>query len=299
MRIVSPRIANVSKDQDLATRWSSSLPGCRYNVTTPLQVGGRVFAGSNGYLYELDPATGAVRSSLLVTGPVGVGDYETRLTTDGTTLFLGVHGYVYGVALSNPSRVAWSCSLPKAGYTVVDVLAGNGRVYACSNGYLYDLNPGDGSIAHTLQLGSSFGTGDYTAQLALDATGSLLVGMHGYAYRVDPRSFRQTWDCSLPKAGYGQVSVLSRGGQVYAGSNGYAYRLDSSSGAVLNSLLVTDPWVPVTTPRPWRQAPRRSTWPHTVTCTPLLTPTGPGRPGLPISPATVTRWRICSPPPVS
>ncbi|HTZ44043.1 MAG TPA: DUF4157 domain-containing protein [Jatrophihabitans sp.] len=241
VRILSPRIANVSKDQDLATRWSTSLPGCGYAVTTPLRVGGRVFAASNGYLYELDPVTGAVRSSLLVTGAVGVGDYETRLASDGSTIFVGVHGYVYGVRLSAPGQVAWTCSLPKAGYTVVEVLAGNGQAYACSNGYLYELDPGAGSVRRTLQLGSSWGTGDYTAQLALDGTGAILVGMHGYAYRVDAGSFGQLWDASLPKAGYVQVSVLARNGQVFAGSNGYAYRLDLASGRVLDSLPVTGP----------------------------------------------------------
>jgi hypothetical protein len=241
VRMVSPRIANVSKDQDLATRWSTSLPECGFNVTTPLQVAGRVFAGSNGYLYELDPVTGAVLSTLLVTSSVGVGDYETRLASDGSSLFVGVHGYVSGVKLADVSRIAWSCSLPKAGYTVVDVLAGNGRVYACSNGYLYDLDPGSGTVASTLQLGSSFGSGDYTAQLALDGTGSLLVGMHGYAYRVATGPLRQTWASSLPNAGYVQVSVLARNGQVFAGSNGYAYRLDLSGGKVLDSLLVSGP----------------------------------------------------------
>ena len=28
---------------------------------------------------------------------VGVGDYDTRLATDGTDIFLGTHGYVYKV----------------------------------------------------------------------------------------------------------------------------------------------------------------------------------------------------------
>ena len=241
VRIVSPRIANISKDQDLATRWNTSLPKSGFTVTTPLQVGGRVFAASNGYLYELDPVTGDVRSSLLVTSAVGVGDYETRLASDGSTLFVGVHGYVYGVRLSAPGQVAWTCSLPRAGYTVVEVLAANGRVYACSNGYLYELDAGTGGVNRTLQLGSSFGTGDYTAQLASDGTGSLLVGMHGYAYRIDAGSFGQLWYASLPKAGYNQVSVLARNGQVFAGSNGYAYRIDLSSGKVRDSLLVSGP----------------------------------------------------------
>ena len=236
VRMVSPRIANVSRDQDLATRWSTSLPKAGYNVTTPLLVGGELYAGCNGTVFQLDPITGAVQSSLLVTGSVGVGDYETRLACDGTTLFVGVHGYVYGIALSDMSRVAWTCSLPSAGYTVVEVLSANGALYACSNGYLYQLDPGNGAVRGRLQLGSSFGSGDYTAQLALDDTGSILVGMHGYAYRVDAGSFSQSWACSLPDAGYVQVSVLARNGQVFAGSNGYAYRLDQASGKVLNSL---------------------------------------------------------------
>lgn len=239
VRIVSPRIANVSKDQDLAMRWNTSLPSCGYHVTTPLLVNGRVFSACNGYLYELDPATGAVRQSMLVTGPVGVGDYETRLATDGNTLFVGVHGYVYGVRLADVSRVAWTCSLPKAGYTVVEVCFGAGELFACSNGYFYRLDPNSGAVSGTIQLGSSFGTGDYTANLAPLDGSSMLVGMHGYAYRINTSAMRLSWECSLPKAGYNQVDVFVSNGQVYAGSSGYAYQLDSGNGRVLHSLLVT------------------------------------------------------------
>ncbi|MDQ2957602.1 MAG: DUF4157 domain-containing protein [Actinomycetota bacterium] len=242
VRILSPRIANVSRDQDLATRWSSSLPSCGYHVTSVLDVSDRVFTGCNGYVYELDPNDGAVMHSQLVTGSVGAGDYETRLASDGSRLFVGVHGYVYRVNLDNWSRVSWQCSLPNAGYQVVEVLVFEDRLYACSNGYLYELDPETGSVKHSLLLGSRFGTGDYTARLTGLDTGAIGVGMHGYAYRVNTNSFGSAaWECSLPKAGYEQVDVLVHHGQLYAGSNGYAYQLDARNGKVQSALLVTGP----------------------------------------------------------
>ncbi|MEO7288842.1 MAG: DUF4157 domain-containing protein [Jatrophihabitantaceae bacterium] len=241
VRILNPRIANISLDQDLATRWSASLPSAGYHVTSVLQVGRRVFSASNGYVYELDPNTGAVLHSLRVSDPVGTGDYETRLATDGNTLFVGVHGYVYGIKLNDLSRVGWTTSLPRAGYLVVEVcFSGSNRVYACSNGYLYELDPATGAVLGSVLLGSRFGTGDYTATLRMLGSSAILVGMHGYVYRINTNSFQSVaWEASLPNAGYNLVDVLIRDGAVYAGSAGYAYQLDLASGHVQHSLRVT------------------------------------------------------------
>ncbi|MGI8664976.1 MAG: eCIS core domain-containing protein [Jatrophihabitans sp.] len=240
VRILSPRIANVSRDQDLATRWSSSLPGCGYHVTSVLESGGRVFTGCNGYVYELDPGTGAIRHSMRVSDTVGVGDYETRLSTNGNILFVGVHGYVYGINLANWTK-AWERGLPSAGYLVVELAYGGGRLYACSNGYLYLLDPASGAVQHSLLLGSRFGTGDYTARLCVVGD-AVLIGMHGYAYLVRAAQFSAAaWECSLPNAGYDKVDVLVLGDRVYAGSSGYAYEIGLNTGRVQQALRVSGP----------------------------------------------------------
>jgi hypothetical protein len=240
VRIVSPRIANVSQDQDLTARWSTSLPSSGFTVTSILNANNRVFVGSNGYVYELDPTNGQVLYQLRVTGSIGVGDYETRLATNGQILFVGVHGYVYGIALSDWSRVAWEASLPSAGYTVVDVLNDNNRLFAASNGYVYELNPSNGQVLHKLLLASIFGTGDYTSSLATNGQ-LLFIGTHGYVYGLNLSNWsRAAWEASLPSAGYTLVDVLNSNNRLFAGSNGYVYELNPNSGQVLHSLRVTD-----------------------------------------------------------
>ena len=83
LRMTSPQILNVSRDQDLATRWSTSLPDARFTTTSVLQVGDRLYAGSNGFLFQLDLLTGRVLGSVRLVEAVGVGNYETRLASDG------------------------------------------------------------------------------------------------------------------------------------------------------------------------------------------------------------------------
>jgi outer membrane protein assembly factor BamB len=239
VRMSSPLISNVSRDQDLTPRWCTSLPAARFTTTSMLTHGDRLFAGSNGYVYELEPDTGDVLHSLRLSSAVGTGDYETRMTTDGRTLFVGAHGYVYGVDLADWSRPAWTTSLPDARYAVVAVLAADGRLFAGSNGYVYDIAPSSGHVSHSIRLGGAFGTGDYTMRLALDAT-TLVVGCHGYVYGVPTATFRAaSWECSLPKAGYHLVDVLVHRDRLFAGSNGRVFELEPTGGRIVRQLLVT------------------------------------------------------------
>ena len=203
--------------------------------------GSRLFAGSNGYVYELNPGTGKQIHSLLLASRFGVGNYETRLATDGTWLFVGAHGYVYGVALSNWSNSQWNVGVGGTGtYDPVTVLSASGRLFAGSNGYAYELNPGTGKQIHSLLLTSRFGVGKYDTQLATDGTW-LFVGTHGYVYGVALSNWSaEAWDVGVGGTGaYQRVSVLSQGTRLFAGSNGYVYRLDPVTGKILHSLLLT------------------------------------------------------------
>ena len=242
MYLVAPRLGVVSRDQTLTNVWYANLVNAGYNPTSVLSYGGRVFAGSNGYVYEFDPTTGQLIHSLLVTGSIGVGDYTTQLATDGQTLFVGVHGYVYGVALTNWSQARWSVSVGgTSGVTQpVSVLASNGNLYAGANGYVYQINPSNGQLIHNLLLTSMFpGPGSYQTQLATDGQ-TLFAGVHGYVYGVSLSNWSQAkWEASLVNAGYNPASVLSYAGQLYAGSNGYVYQINPSNGQLIHSLLVT------------------------------------------------------------
>ncbi len=235
--LASPRLGVVSQDQTFASVWTTSLPRAGYVPATTLLAGGRMFVGSNGYVYELDPTTGAVLHSLLVTSSVGVGDYNTQLATDGTTLFVGVHGYVYGVRLADWSKTAWNVSVGGTGYEPVAVLVNGSRLFAGSNGYVYEIDPNSGSQKHSLLLASLWGQGDYETRLDCDGS-RLYAGAHGYLYGVDLGSFKEKWNVGLGGTGFQTVSPLAAGGKLYAGSNGYVYQIDPSSGSKIHSLLV-------------------------------------------------------------
>jgi hypothetical protein len=241
LRLASPRLGVVSQDQAFASVWSTSLPSSGYHAVNTLSAGGRLFTGSNGYVYELDTRTGAVLHSLLVTSSSGVGDYETRLATDGTTLFVGVHGYVYGVALADWSQPQWNVGVGgTAAYQPVSVACYQSRLFAASNGYVYELNPSSGKQLHSLLVTSRFGTGNYESRMATDGT-SLFVGVHGYVYGVSLATWRAAWNVAVGgTAAYQPVSVVCYQSRLFAGSNGYVYELNPASGSVIDSLLVTD-----------------------------------------------------------
>jgi outer membrane protein assembly factor BamB len=241
VRMAKPTVANLSRDQDLAVRWSADLQGSGYTTSSVLMAGGRLFAGSNGYLYELDPQTGALLHSLTLVQPTEDEDSgEIRLSSDGNRLYAGVRGSVFGIDIGNGLGRAWTARLPGAALAAVDVLADGGMLLAGSNGHVHKLDPATGQLAATLQLGSSAGIGDYRMRLAV--TGStLVVGSHGWVYGVQLPALAKSWETSLPKSGYPLVEVLVHGNQLYAGCNGFAYQLDASNGKVRRSLRLTDP----------------------------------------------------------
>ncbi|MFN8466376.1 MAG: DUF4157 domain-containing protein [Caldilineaceae bacterium] len=240
LRVLNPRIANLSRDQDLAPRWSRSLPDAGFTITTMLNYGSRVFAASASYVYELDPNSGKVLNQLLVAAFDNAG-YETRLATDGQTLFVGVHGYAYGIALNDWSRTAWATSLPGARNTTVDVLCFGNRLLVGANGHVYELNRGNGQVMQDKYLLGwiSDPGGDYTIKLATNGQ-TLFVGMHGYMYGVNlGRWSDDAWETSLPDCGYHQVDVLFANNRLFGGSNGYVYELNPRNGHVAHNLLVT------------------------------------------------------------
>lgn len=195
-----------------------------------------MFVGSNGRVYQLDPDTGAVLNNLLVTDSVGAGDYTTRLVADDSQLYVGVHGYVYAIALDNWSRTAWATGVGSTGWNPVDLIVYGGRLFAGCHGYVYELDPSSGAVRNQLQLGSSIGVGDYTTRLATDGQ-NLYAGSHGYVYAVPFSNWQVFWDSGVGESGYHPVSVMCQGGSVYAGCNGYAYQI--AQGQQVNSQLVT------------------------------------------------------------
>ncbi|WP_416973002.1 eCIS core domain-containing protein [Streptomyces sp. 4F14] len=165
--------------------WSTPVGGnLAYVPASVLLHDGRLFAGCNGYVYELDPGTGKILGSLLVAATVGIGGYTTQIDSDGFNLYAGVHGYAYAIDLDTWQKASWSTGLGGVGvYAKVTVNAAAGRLFAGSNGYVYELDPGTGKILHSLLMTSAVGTGDYTTTVVPDGW-DLYTGVHGYASKV-------------------------------------------------------------------------------------------------------------------
>ncbi|MCO6006907.1 DUF4157 domain-containing protein [Actinoallomurus purpureus] len=172
-----------------------------------LFAGGRLFAGSNGYAYEMDLAGRGRKQEMLLPDKFGAGDYETRLATDGTRLFAGVHGYVYGWPIDGTwtKKNYWYTAMMGLAYDPVDVLVDDGRLFAGSNGYVCQLDPVAGGRTHSLLLTLVTGIGgDYQTRLATDGT-YLYSGVHGYAYKI---IVNDSW----PGGGTVHRDVLTLGG---------------------------------------------------------------------------------------
>lgn len=75
-------------------RWTRDLSSATGKVVRVAWQKGWLFAAVNGYLYQLEPGTGAVRYTNDLSGR---GFNDVALAGDGRTVFCGIHGYVVGV----------------------------------------------------------------------------------------------------------------------------------------------------------------------------------------------------------
>ncbi|CAN7634706.1 PQQ-binding-like beta-propeller repeat protein [Phenylobacterium sp. LjRoot225] len=215
----------------LATMWTRSLPKTGYQVTSVLRTPSALYAASNGYVFRLDPMTGAVLAS---NGLSGDGYHEIRLALsgDGNTLLLGTNGYALGLDPTS-LKTNWHKSLPDCGYNVVSVVANAAYAYFGSAGYAYLLDPATGDILHT---NSMSGVGQQEVRFALSVDGSLVyVGTNGYALGLSTTDLSTAWKTSLPGCGYAVTSIEAGDTVAYAACAGHVYRLNQANGSLAQS----------------------------------------------------------------
>ena len=170
---------------DFGKSWETSLPNAGYHPVEVLARGDQIFAGSNGYAFALDAASGKVRSALRVSDPVGVGDYTTTLAADDRMLYVGTHGYVYAINRADWSQAAWEANLAGNRYSMVNLALSGDQLLAGSYGYLFRINPANGTVVRSALLTMIVGVGRYETRVAFDPTAEhVYVGVHGYAYKV-------------------------------------------------------------------------------------------------------------------
>ena len=225
LRLGSPRLGISSRDQNLGDRWYANLPDTGFTMSETLMVGQRVFAGSNGIVFELDPGSGRILQHSTVAQAGG----EVRLASDGIRLFAGVNGHVVASPLDSLTAPTWVADTGQGGLAV-SVLVAGGVVAAGCNGFVFTFDPGSGQQLQKGQLKSSWSIGgDYDTRLATDGQ-TLYAGTHAYVYAraLGNLGADLFTPVAVPSSAstYNPVDVLWAGG-LYAASNGSVASIDA------------------------------------------------------------------------
>lgn len=123
--------ADGKKNKDL------SLPSCEYEIVSVLVKNDVIYAGSNGYVYEITDYTG--KPKIKKNSLTGRGKNYVEIDINEKHLVVGIHGYVVLVDLKNfeDEKKTKHISLLKCGYGKVSVKGIGKKSYAASNGYIY------------------------------------------------------------------------------------------------------------------------------------------------------------------
>lgn len=213
----------------LDTIWQTSLPKTSDNVVNVLLTDKYLYAGSNGFVFQLALDNGSIEGDNDLPDR---GNHEVRLaiSPDGNSLYVGTDGYALALD-AETMNTTWQTSLPHTGDNKISVTCTNEQVYAAGNGFVYGLDTA-GSLIHSNGLPNR---GNYEVRIALSADNStLFVGTDGYAISLTANHLVTNWQISLPHTGSNTVNVLPSDKFLYCGANGYVYQLDlSKSGDIV------------------------------------------------------------------
>jgi len=232
-----PSMGLVSQDEIASNPkklWKSPL-GTNAPVTT-LWDGQRLFAGSGGTLYELDPATGKTRrSAVLGTPPFGV--TEMRFASGGETLYAGMGSTVFALKAADLTRLStWSNPDLEAGGLgagIVNVLySDDGHLYAGCQGWVYELDPLSGTYTdQTSNRLKGFGNHDVrlsaTEDYLIVATGDVIIFLQRNAISGD-----YVWPPEhQDQASSAEVNILAVGSGLFSAMDDHYGVIDMTSGA--------------------------------------------------------------------
>ena len=229
--LVSPSLGLVSEDQlttGLVTAWDRDLG--TGSMVSPLWDGRRLYAGSWGQAWELDPSSGAVLhpNSLPGTGYA----YDLALDSSSETVFIANNGWAVAADAGNFGTVKWTTYLlnswnymPPSHMLYLD----DNVLYAACMGNVFELDPAGGPpIGHNGLDG--LGWNEVRLAVAGDilvaGTGNVLVGLDRRLHSLAKR-----WQITLPTSGPA-VSIIVVGRWLYAALNGYIFTVDPETGKI-------------------------------------------------------------------
>jgi outer membrane protein assembly factor BamB len=219
-----------SCDQDFLANWNLQLPKASglVNMVTDAR---HIYAGSNGYVYQVDPSTSKV---LHTNGLQGLGNYEVRLALGAGVLFVatstdGPNGLVVLALNLSDLSVRWN-RVPDRGAgsaNAVNLTTDGQFLYVGCRGWVYKLDPNTGAILFHNNLPN---LGLNEVRLAVMG-GILYVGTNGSVLGLRTTDLTKVWKVNLPASAGNVVSVFAEDGQVFAGCNGLVYRMNPKQGA--------------------------------------------------------------------
>ncbi|NUP50282.1 MAG: DUF4157 domain-containing protein [Catenulispora sp.] len=251
LQLSSPRLGVVSRDEPIGEQWYTGLGDkLAFDQVALLPDGDSLFLASDGYLYEADARTGAIRKNKTMTLPdTTLGSKTNSLAMDDNQVYVGINGHVHAA----PRNGAWgggptwstdALGVRDSLLPVAVLLAGN-RLFAACHGYLSEIDKSNGKVLQRIAFGKWWQAGLFPVDLATD--GELIyAGTHGAAYAV---RLHGKWDDKwvwstkqhLGNPGVDQtVRILLKGDRLFAATNGWAYEIRRSNGDVLQSLRFHD-----------------------------------------------------------
>ncbi|RLL95560.1 hypothetical protein CFD26_104476 [Aspergillus turcosus] len=208
----------------LDTLWSTDL-GTGGTIVSVVCGRSGIYAGSNGYVYRLNPHTGSI---IRTNDLPGYRKHETRLGLLPSTkwLLVGINGYTLCLD-TNSLETQWVNDMPGAGKDLTSVVGGIGFAYGACNGRVFALQDWSGTLLNENDLS---GTGNNEVRMALDTTTSrLYVGTNGYGICLDARTLQTKYQTSLPGCGYHVTDVaFGDQGVAWFACHGYVYQLNPS-----------------------------------------------------------------------
>jgi hypothetical protein len=192
---------------------------CGDNPTSVLYVESQnvVCVGVNGYVYLYDPATGAQVNNNSLSH---YGHNEIRFATDNQTLFIGINGYVIGLAFSQFGSIISYETMNNGGPTTLlyqpygDVLfAGAGSQDCMIQGTGPQYNTLSGILGNVVGLATS---GNW-----------LYAGTGGQVTPISLLAFSQPgpWVTTISSDNTAPVSVVTVDSELYAGTGGNVAQL--------------------------------------------------------------------------
>jgi len=216
-------------DPHFVPLWNLLLPNASgfVNMVTDVKY---IYAGSNGYVYKVDPSTGLV---LHTNGLPHLGYHEVILALGAGVLFVatstdGPNGLVVLALNLSDLSVKWNRVPDRGAGSANPVnLATDGQfLYVGCKGLVYKLDPNTGTILFT----TNPNLGRNEVRLAVMG-GILYVGTNGSVLGLRTTDLTKVWKSDLPASAGNVVSVLAQEGQVFAGCNGLVYRMNPKQGA--------------------------------------------------------------------